>query len=221
VRKPAEHWTWFGGGHPCDKNGVPLELIIQGASKLTQGVNVEHMLSTKPVDGLGYPNYHAKMTTYVKILLHEAQAIDPTVVARIFPVLLPDAEDDSPFKYLDSSSSRAGIEAISYRLAIGPVGIVGLGGTGAYVLDLVAKTRAKEIHLFRRRPVQPAQRLSLPRRARHRGAETEYEESGVLRESVLQDAARRDSSPLQNRPVEHGRTASDAVRILVHRQAAT
>jgi hypothetical protein len=148
VRKPAEHWTWFGGGHPCDKNGVPLEIIIQGASQLTQGVNVEHMLSTKPVDGLGYPNYHAKMTTYVKILLHEAQAIDPTVVARIFPVLLPDAEDDSPFKYLDSSSSRAGIEAISYRLAVGPIGIVGLGGTGAYVLDLVAKTRAKEIHLF-------------------------------------------------------------------------
>jgi hypothetical protein len=113
VRKPAEHWTWFGGGLPCDKNGD-----------------------------------HAKMTTYVKILLHEARAIDPTVVARIFPVLLPDAEDDSPFKYLDSSSSRAGIEAISYRLAVGPIGIVGLGGTGAYVLDLVAKTRAKEIHVF-------------------------------------------------------------------------
>ena len=34
------------------------------------------------------------------------------------------------------------------KLALGKVAIVGLGGTGSYVLDLVAKTPVREIHLF-------------------------------------------------------------------------
>ena len=149
VRKPGEHWVWFGRGNPCDKNGTRLAIIASSQfTTLTPGIEVDHMLSTKPSDGQGYPNFHAKMTTYVKILLHEAQAIDSKVVAKTFPVLLPDPDDDSPFKYLDSSSSRAGIDVISYKLATPKIAIVGLGGTGAYVLDLVAKTRVKQIHLF-------------------------------------------------------------------------
>ena len=38
--------------------------------------------------------------------------------------------------------------AISAKLAPLRIAIVGLGGTGSYVLDLVAKTSVREIHLF-------------------------------------------------------------------------
>ena len=34
------------------------------------------------------------------------------------------------------------------KLEVEPVAIVGVGGTGAYVLDLIAKTPPREIHLF-------------------------------------------------------------------------
>jgi hypothetical protein len=37
---------------------------------------------------------------------------------------------------------------VSDRLAIRKVGIIGLGGTGGYVLDQVAKTPVEEIHMF-------------------------------------------------------------------------
>jgi tRNA A37 threonylcarbamoyladenosine dehydratase len=37
---------------------------------------------------------------------------------------------------------------ISDKLKIPKVAIVGLSGTGVYVLDLVAKTPVQEIHLF-------------------------------------------------------------------------
>lgn len=37
---------------------------------------------------------------------------------------------------------------ITAKLAVEKLAIVGLGGTGAYVLDLIAKTPVKEIHLF-------------------------------------------------------------------------
>src|SRR5439155_2023452 len=57
-------------------------------------------------------------------------------------------DDDSPFNYIDTASARADINMISRKLAVEKLAIVGLGGTGSYLLDLLAKTPAKEIHLF-------------------------------------------------------------------------
>ena len=52
------------------------------------------------------------------------------------------------FLYEDTASSRADIVTINSKLKSLRIGIVGLGGTGSYVLDFVAKTPVKEIHLF-------------------------------------------------------------------------
>jgi hypothetical protein len=52
------------------------------------------------------------------------------------------------FRYHDAATSRSGLSAVSAQLAVGKVAIVGLGGTGSYILDLVAKTPVGEIHLF-------------------------------------------------------------------------
>ena len=45
-------------------------------------------------------------------------------------------------------SSRYDIQAINDKLKNERIAIVGLGGTGSYVLDFVSKTPVKEIHLF-------------------------------------------------------------------------
>jgi hypothetical protein len=63
-------------------------------------------------------------------------------------VFAPDADEDSVFNYIDTASSRAGINVVTRKLELEKIGIVGLGGTGSYVLDLIAKTPVKEIHLF-------------------------------------------------------------------------
>ena len=57
-------------------------------------------------------------------------------------------EPESVFKYADTASSRARITAISARLEVGKVAIVGVGGTGSYILDFLVKTPIKEIHIF-------------------------------------------------------------------------
>ncbi|HTE43374.1 MAG TPA: ThiF family adenylyltransferase, partial [Steroidobacteraceae bacterium] len=97
-----------------------------------------------------YPNYYSKITQYVEILENPARALkpdDPAVTARAFrPVV--STEEDSVFLYVDSASSRAGIVPVTAKLAMKKIAIVGLGGTGAYVLDLLAKTPVMEIHLF-------------------------------------------------------------------------
>ena len=145
--RPADHVVSFAGGIPCDQHGNQLSKIINstGEQRLADGLTADCRFSSKPPDG--YPDYHAKMTAYANMLSGFAQAIDPTVSARsLMPV--PMTEDQSVFRYLDSASSRARISLITGKLALPKVAIIGLGGTGGYVLDLIAKTPVSEIHLY-------------------------------------------------------------------------
>jgi ThiF family len=146
--KPQDHVIYFIGEHPCDKDGNLL-IGIQHASgrrTLAEGIEVDHSFSNKPADG--YPNYYEKVTSYHRIISAEARAVDPTAKAKPFKVIETDDDPTIVFHYLDTNSSRAEIEAISAKLQDLKIAIVGLGGTGSYVLDFVAKTPVKEIHLF-------------------------------------------------------------------------
>lgn len=73
--------------------------------------------------------------------------LDPTATAATFSPIV-DENQDAVFRYIDTASSRANIAALGAKLAVPRIAILGLGGTGAYVLDLVAKTPVGEIHLF-------------------------------------------------------------------------
>jgi tRNA A37 threonylcarbamoyladenosine dehydratase len=144
---PDTHVALFAGEHPCDHHGSPLTKIVNasGPQNLGDGLVVDHSFSSKPASG--YQDYHHKMATYADILSSHASVIDPTATAKTFRVI--EAEDpESIFEYLDTASSRAGIYAVSQKLALPKVAIIGIGGTGSYVLDLVAKTPVQEIHLF-------------------------------------------------------------------------
>jgi len=145
--QPSTHVVHFAGDHPCNTDGSEMVKIKhQSAQKsLDRDLVIHHSFSSKPCGG--YNDYYEKMTTYVAIISSPAQSIDPNVTARTFPVIESE-EDESVFNYIDTASSRAGVNVVTRKLEIGRVGIVGLGGTGSYVLDLVAKTPVKEIILF-------------------------------------------------------------------------
>ena len=87
------------------------------------------------------------MTRYVEIISNPARAINPSVNACTYKPVAA-SEEDSIFVYTDSASSRVGIAGLAKKLAMDKVAIIGLGGTGSYVLDLAAKTHVREIHLF-------------------------------------------------------------------------
>lgn len=144
---PGNHVAWFVGEHPCQKDGreIPQIKHTSQSTQLAQDIVVNHSFSNKPAQG--YANYHQKMTRYIDIVSAPAQSVDPTATARTFKPVAASPEQ-SVFEYLDTASSRAGILAVSDKLKSSRVAIVGLGGTGSYVLDLVAKTPVREIHLF-------------------------------------------------------------------------
>lgn len=147
TEKPATHVMMFIGEYPCDQSGRPLEAIRAGDGlQLTPELHIDFQFSSKPVGIGAYSNYYDQVRTYAAILSSPAQTLDPTSTPMTFPLITID-EDESVFHYLDTASSRANILSAMTRLR-GRIGIVGLGGTGSYVLDLVAKTGVDEIHLF-------------------------------------------------------------------------
>ncbi|MGA8864004.1 MAG: ThiF family adenylyltransferase [Gallionella sp.] len=146
---PRDHQVWFAGEYPCHHTGAPIAAIRHTSDRraLWSGFEVHHRFSNKLYGTSGFADYYSKMKSYIDIISNEAKAIDPNATPCTFKVI-PPIEEDSVFKYRDSASSRADILAISEKLAVNRIAIVGLGGTGSYVLDLVAKTPVREIHLF-------------------------------------------------------------------------
>jgi hypothetical protein len=86
------------------------------------------------------------MTAYATIVSGPAAVLQPGLTPRVFQT--PIEEEETIFNYTETASDRAGIGALTERLSTDRVGIIGCGGTGSYILDLVAKTPVREIHLF-------------------------------------------------------------------------
>jgi hypothetical protein len=146
--KPSTHVAHFIGEFPCKPDGSEVGFKHpNGKQAVGDGIANDHSFSLKRTGTDGYANYYDKVVTYVGMIESPARAIDPNVTAKTFRAI-PTSEGESPFKYFDTATSRAGIGVAGAKLAVPKVGILGVGGTGSYVLDFLAKTPIGEIHLF-------------------------------------------------------------------------
>lgn len=145
--KPDNHVISFMGEHPCNNDGSIITAIQHSIvnQQLFNDIILNHSFSNKPPNG--YENYYDKVTRYIELIIAAAKSIDPKVTARTFKVI-ECSEEESVFRYLDMNSSRANINFINEKYKGQRIGIIGLGGTGSYILDLVAKTPVDEILLF-------------------------------------------------------------------------
>lgn len=144
---PREHQMRFAGECPCDENGIPISAIRPNPEKLriSERLVTDFEFSNKASGG--YPDHYVKVVNYAALISGPAANIDHSLSPLTFKVVEPDP-DESPFHYLDTASAGASISIIAKKLAVEKIAIVGLGGTGSYVLDLIAKTPVKEIHLY-------------------------------------------------------------------------
>lgn len=143
---PDTHVVYFDGDYPCNADGTPIEQIRHQTQHfaLGHGLTAQHSFSSKPQGG--YRDYHHKMSTYATLLAGPATTLDPNVTPRVFKT--PEEEDSSVFHYAETASGRVGIGALTEKLEPDVISIIGLGGTGGYILDQVAKTPVREIRLF-------------------------------------------------------------------------
>lgn len=148
--KDDNHQMWWTEEYPRYPDGTVLDLGSDPTTReLLPGLTIRNRFSSKPdqYHATGYPNHYEKVVYYVRMIQNPAKAIDSDVDARN-GVIIETQPAESVFRYPDTASARASILAISAKLAVERIAIVGLGGTGAYVLDQIAKTPVGEIHLF-------------------------------------------------------------------------
>lgn len=151
VTPPATHQVWFEGPFPCFADGSPMEQLRHSdvaGGMVASGVPARFHFSNKNVGWTGYTTHFDQMMHYWRIITDQARVIDPNCTRPLGPGSSQVAPRTSPFRYPDACSARGNFVMTSERLAELSIAIVGLGGTGAYVLDQVAKTPVREIHLF-------------------------------------------------------------------------
>ena len=150
VLPPDNHQVWWTEEYPCFADGTPISQIQNENTQqqLFPGFTIRHRFSNKPEGVSGFSDHYSKLLHYVRIIEDQAKALDHEVDARKSRGNLSTISETSPFTYEDSASARAEIQTTTSRLALRRVAIIGLGGTGSYILDQLAKTPISEIHLF-------------------------------------------------------------------------
>ena len=138
-----DHQIFFCGSHPCQIDGSQIQNLGGGVTSLQLGstdINVQRSFSNKPSGG--FSDFFEKFESYVTIIsgpaieLHNANPLTFRVV---------DGNEESVFKYCDTLTSRAEIGDLSIKFKDEVIAVIGLGGTGAYLLDFLIKTPVKAI----------------------------------------------------------------------------
>ena len=149
-----DHQIFFSGPMPYNLDGTPIPNLGGGQAQLLlseacKDVVVQRSFSNKPKPGGSFQSFKdlfEKIESYVAII--SGPAIE---MYRANPYTFRFVEtvaSDSVFKFHDTLTSRAEITDLSDKFKNDIIAIIGLGGTGAFVLDFIVKTPVREIRAF-------------------------------------------------------------------------
>lgn len=149
--RQEDHQVFFAGGIPHQMNGSPIANLGGGTTTLAMSeasadVVVQRSFSNKPRETGRFENFEAKIDSYVGIISGPAIA-----KFGVTPLTFRTREDEaapSVFKVRDSLSSRAEIVDLAKDFEDEVVAVIGLGGTGGFLLDSLVRTPVKEIRGF-------------------------------------------------------------------------
>ena len=146
-----DHQIFFAGSVPYNLDGKPIPNLGGGPTQLalsdaSKDIVVQRSFSNKPKDTGKFQDFFEKIESYVAIIsgpaieLHNANPFTFRAVNEIV--------SDTVFKFHDTLTSRAEITDLSAKFKDDVIAVIGLGGTGAYVLDFLVKTPVREIRAF-------------------------------------------------------------------------
>ena len=149
-----DHQIFFAGGAPHSLDGKPIPNLGGGTCGLTLGeafqdVKVERSFSNKPKskgEWRNFVDFFEKIESYVSII--SAPAIELHKATPLTFNAGKDTKFSSVFNFNDTLTSRAEIGELSAKLKDDVIAIIGLGGTGAFVLDFLVRTPVREIRGF-------------------------------------------------------------------------
>ena len=152
--KPDDHQIFFAGSMPHGLDGNPIPNLGGGITQLAMGENskdiiVQRSFSNKPKNAEGFRDFQGffeKIESYVTII--SGPAIELHQVTPYTFRVTEEIVSNSVFKFQDTLTSRAEIIDLSEKFKDDVIAVIGLGGTGAYVLDFLTKTPVREIRGF-------------------------------------------------------------------------
>lgn len=145
-----DHQIFFAGSIPHNLDGTPIRNLGGGPTALalseaSKDVVVQRSFSNKPRPSGKFADFFEKIESYVGIISGPAMELHD---ANPYTFRVKETVPDSVFKFHDTLTSRAEITDLSAKFADDVVAVIGVGGTGAYVLDFLAKTPVLKIRAF-------------------------------------------------------------------------
>ena len=146
---PQNHQVSFAGSAPYGLNGSPIPNLgdTPHTVPLSEGeprVIVERQFSNKPDNG--YVDFFDKIERYVAIISGPAMELHGVTPLTFKTYETP--PEHSVFKIRDTLTTRAEISDLAKMFEDEVVMIIGLGGTGGYVLDFIVKAPVREIRAY-------------------------------------------------------------------------
>jgi hypothetical protein len=149
--KQDDHQVFFAGSVPHGLDGRAIPNLGGGNHQLTlsescQDVVVQRSFSNKPKATGAFADFFDKIESYVAII--SGPAIEKYNANPFTFRVVEQAPPDGIFKFHDTLTTRAEITDLVGRFNQDVIAVIGLGGTGAYVLDFMVKTPVREIRSF-------------------------------------------------------------------------
>ena len=149
---PINHQMYFVGQQPYDEKG---RILFGGAgasnNPLFDGKTSSFYWSWKQLDSQrrmkDYSNLYEKFSDYITYVSGPAEAKFPNFKITPFDEVTS-KEITCPFPFEDMNSAKANLLELDKLLEGDSIAIIGAGGTGSYIFDLVSKTKVGKIKLF-------------------------------------------------------------------------
>jgi hypothetical protein len=146
-----DHQIFFAGSVPYGLDGKPIPNLGGGPAALalseaSKDMVVQRSFSNKPKSTGKFKDFFDKIESYVCIISGPAMELYQVTPYTFFVV--KEVVSSTIFKFHDTMTSRAEITDLSAKFNKDVVAIIGVGGTGAYVLDFLVKTPVSEIRIF-------------------------------------------------------------------------
>jgi hypothetical protein len=143
-----DHQIYFAGSHPYQLDGTPISNLAGGATTIQlsaacDDVVVQRSFSNKPMPKGRFDDFAEKIESYVAII--SGPAIERHGVTPYSFRVVETSEADPIFKFQDTLTSRAQIADLNFGFSDERVAVIGLGGTGAYLLDMLLRTPVQEV----------------------------------------------------------------------------
>ena len=156
---PNDHTVWWTGEPPHTSAGDSMEEHLscgkwEQGRDIGEGITVYMRWSRKPREAgqargyRDYRDYREKVETYVEEVGGQAEGLKPGVLEAARKGGDPVVISSTRFAYMDTNSYRNGTKGIEAQIEKEVVAVIGVGGTGSYLVDVLAKTNVSELHLF-------------------------------------------------------------------------